>query len=266
MKSITEIKLRDESELESMLVQNPEQIEKGFTILTHQRKTFGFKTLDILGIDSEGILTLIELKYVIDDGQLRQAILYFDWLLQQGTDWISDAYKIQLGDKKIAEKMPQIFLISPEFDDEMLAEAKFIREDIKIRLFKFIALSIEEEKYIKLIEEPIPSIKLIETKPWTLKDNTEYISDKDVKLLFEKFIKRIKEIEKNIEEKPSNYFVSYWIKGRKFCDLYPRKSSFAIGFKVNSEKKWESLNNISTDEQSEDAFKLIYSAYELMKK
>ena len=75
MKSINEIKLRDEAELEALLVQNPDQIEKDFTILTHQRKTFGFKTLDILGIDSEGILTLIELKNTIDEGQLRQAIL-----------------------------------------------------------------------------------------------------------------------------------------------------------------------------------------------
>jgi predicted transport protein len=266
MKSIKEIKLRDEAELEALLVQNPEQIENGFTILTHQRKTFGFKTLDILGIDSEGILTLIELKNSVDEGQLRQTILYYDWLLQQGIDWISDAYRTQLGEKKIAEKMPQIFLISPEFEDEMLTEVKYIREDIKIRLFKFIALEIEEQKYIKLIEDSIQSIKAIETKPWTLKDNVEYISDKEVKSLFVNFIKEIKEIDKGIEEKPLNYFISFWIKGRKFCDLYPRKNSFAIGFKVNSEKKWENLNNISTKEQVENAFNLIFSAYELMKK
>ena len=266
MKSINEIKLTSEAELEALLVQNPEQVEKGFTILTHQRKTFGFKTLDILGIDSEGILTLIELKNSVDEGQLRQSILYYDWLLQQGIDWVSDAYKTQLGGKKIAEKMPQIFLISPEFDDEMFIEVKYIRQDIKIRLFKFITLEIEEHKYVKLIEEPIPSIKALETKPWTLKDNIEYISDNDAKSIFESFIKRIKEIEKNIEEKPSNYFISYWIKGRKFCDLYPRKNSFAVGFKVNTEKKWESLNNISSKEQANEAFEMIYKSYELMKK
>jgi hypothetical protein len=266
MKSINEGKLRDEAELESLLVQRPEQIEKGFTILTHQRKTFGFKTLDILGIDSEGILTLIELKNTIDEGQLRQAILYYDWLLQQGIDWISDAYKNKLGDKKIAEKTPQIFLIAPEFEEEMLTEVKYIREDIKIRVFKFITLEIEEQKYIKLIEQSIPSIKTIETKPWTLKDNIEYIADKEVKSLFENFIKRLKEIEKGIEDKPQNYFISFWIKGKKFCDLYPRKNSFAIGYKVNSEKKWENLNNISTKEQVETAFDLIYNAFEYMKK
>lgn len=266
MKSINEIKFKNEAELEAQLVQYPDQIEKGFTILTHQRKTYGFKTLDILGFDSEGILTLIELKNSVDDGQLKQAVLYYDWLLQQGIDWISDAYKSQLGEKKIAEKMPQIFLIAPEFDDEMLIEAKYIRDDIKVRLFKFIVLEIDESKFVKLIEIPNTGIKLLETKPWTLKDNIEYISDKDIKTLFENFIKKIKEIDKSIEEKPSNYFITYWIKGKKFCDLYPRKNSFSIGFKTNSEKKWEGINNISTKEQFDDAFSQIFSAYELMKK
>jgi len=43
-----------------LLVKDPNQIEEGFKIITHQRRTSGLRRLDILGVDSEGVLTLIE--------------------------------------------------------------------------------------------------------------------------------------------------------------------------------------------------------------
>lgn len=75
----------------------PDQIEEGFLVLTHQRKTFDLRSMDILGVDSENTLTVVELKVVTEADQLRQALQYYDWILQQGIDWVSDAYKTKLG-------------------------------------------------------------------------------------------------------------------------------------------------------------------------
>jgi hypothetical protein len=263
---LKETKVRDEAELEALLVSDPTQIEEGFKVLTHQRKTHGFKTLDILGVDSEGILTLIELKVVIDSGQLKQALLYYDWVLQQGIDWISGAYKSSLGNLKISERMPQIFLIAPDFDEEMFTEVKYVREDIRIRLFRYLVLELEDRKFVKLIEESISAIKGIESKPRSVQDIIDYINDKDVKKLFTSLIDEIKSIEKDIEEKPTEWNLTYWIKGRKFCDLYPRKQAFAVGYKTDTEKKWESVNNISSKDQVVIVLQNITKAFTLMKR
>jgi hypothetical protein len=60
--------------------------------------------------------------------------------------------------------MPQLFLIAPDFDDTLVKEAKYIRTDILIRLFRYVALEINGTKEIKLIETPVKPIRETETK------------------------------------------------------------------------------------------------------
>lgn len=153
------------------------------------------KRLDILGVDSEGVLTLIELKVNLDVKQLRQALEYYDWLMEQGIDWIAGAYKEKLQGTKLKEQMPQIFLIAPDFDDKRIKEAKYIRTNIKVRLFRYLALEINGNKEIKLMETPIPQPREIEAKPMTIKDNINYITEKDVQSLFCSTMERIKSID-----------------------------------------------------------------------
>jgi len=266
---LNEAKIRDESELEALLVKDPNQIEEGFKIITHQRTTSGLKSLDILGVDSGGRLTLIELKVIIDVNQLRQALEYYDWLMMAGIDWVSDAYKEKLQGTKIKEQMPQIFLIAPDFDDKMINEAKYIHKDINVRLFRYLSLEINGNKEIKLLETSIPQMREIEAKPMSIKDNINYIIEKDVQSLFRSTMERIKSIdEKHIEEKVANYVISYWISGKKFCDIYPKKKYFNVGYKTDeTEQKWDWKNNILEEKQINEVFEnKIKKAYELMKK
>jgi len=266
--ALKDAKIKDESELESLLVGDTNQIEEGFKIITHQRKTYGQNKLDILGVDSQGILTVAELKVTIDSNQLNQALNYYDWILEQGLDWIIEAYKHKLKGIKIEQKMPQIFLIAPDYDDNMVREAKYIRNDIQLRLFRYVAFEVNGEKEIKLMETSIPKIREIETKPWTIQDNIDYISEKSVQNLFREMMQKIKTIkEKQIEEKSGNWVVSYWISGRKFCEIYPKKKWFAIGFKTDeNEQKWDWITNITRKEQIESIFQeKVIKAYNLMK-
>lgn len=264
---LKDTKIKDEAELEAILIAEPDQIEDGFIVLTHQRKTFGLRSMDILGIDQENTLTVVELKVVTEVNQLRQAIQYYDWILQQGIDWVSDAYKHKLGERKITERMPQIYLIAPEFDNETIVEAKYLRSDIRVRVFKYLALELNNKKHIKLVEVTISPIKEIETKPWTVDDNKNYISDKDIRKLFSQLIDRIKQIDLKVAEEPSNWCVRYWINGRKFCELYPKKSYFNVGLKTDEEnKKWDSVSNIISADMVDTVFERIKNAFELMKK
>ncbi|VVB74627.1 Endonuclease NucS [uncultured archaeon] len=81
---LKEAVLKDEAELEALLIKNPAQIEEGFSIITHQ-KTHKSSRLDILGLDSNKTLTLLELKVVSDVGQLRQALSYYTWILDKSS-------------------------------------------------------------------------------------------------------------------------------------------------------------------------------------
>ena len=264
---LKEAKIKDEAELESLLVKDPNQIEEGFKVITHQSKTYGQTKMDILGVDSKGVLTVIELKIITDVNQLRQALNYYDWVLEQGLDWIIDAYKHKLKDTKIEQSMPQIFLIAPDFDERMIREVKYIRDDVIIRLFRYLAFEVNDKKEISLLEVSIPQVRNIETKPWSIQDNIDYISDDGIREIFKEMKKKIKAISENIEEKPGNYFIGYWISGKKFCELYPKKKWFGIGFKTDeNEQRWDWITNITTKEQMEDILQdKIIKAYNLMK-
>ena len=264
---LNDAKIRDEPELEALLVRDPNQIEEGFKVITHQRRTHRQNKLDILGVDSQGVLTVAELKVTTDVNQLRQALNYYDWIMEQGLDWIVEAYKYKLKGITVEQRMPQVFLIAPDFDEKMIRETKYIRNDIQVRLFRYLALEVDGDKKIKLMEISVPKIREIETKPWSIQDNIDYISESSIKDLFSAMMKNIKGInEKQIEEKPGNYVISYWISGKKFCEIYPKKKWFAIGFKTDeNEQRWDWITDITTKEKVEVILEhKVIKAYNLM--
>lgn len=169
--ALKEAKIGNDEELKALLIKDPNQIEENFNIITHQRKYSGLKNMAILGLDYEGVLTLIELKVNVDGTQLRQALEYYDWLMEQGIDWVTDLYSERL-QNAIKEQTPQIFLIALDFDDRMVKEAKYIRPDIKVKLFRYLALEINGKKEIKLMETPIQQALEIEREP-SITENKE---------------------------------------------------------------------------------------------
>src|SRR3990172_5259164 len=82
-----------ERELESILVANPDVIEQGLHIISHQHPTDS-GPLDILAVDSEGTLVIIELKNEASDGHLDQGLRYYDWC-RLNISWISQIYSAQ---------------------------------------------------------------------------------------------------------------------------------------------------------------------------
>jgi len=93
--ALQEAELKDETELEFLLKQDLEQIEKGLKAITNQLKTSTGR-IDILAIDSDKNLVIIELKQFSDENQMSQAVAYFDWILKN-IDWIKDAYNLSIG-------------------------------------------------------------------------------------------------------------------------------------------------------------------------
>jgi hypothetical protein len=70
-----------EADMAKMLYDNPEMIEKGFAPVSQEEQTkYGF--IDVLGIDKEGILTVVECKrYCADLGAVTQLRRYVERLM-----------------------------------------------------------------------------------------------------------------------------------------------------------------------------------------
>ena len=101
----------------------------------------------------------------------------------------------------------------------------------------------------------------------TIDDNINYIDDEAVRKIFKLTMQKIKAIdEKNIQQKEGNWVITYWISGLKFCELYPRKQYFGIGFKTDeNEQRWDSINNLPKDQIDDIINEKITKAYKLMK-
>ena len=129
-------------------------------------------------------------------------------------------------------------------------------------------MEIENHKFIKLIEENISPLNEIAEKPWGVEENIAYIEDDEIKKLFKSAMAKIKSISDTVEEKADKYTIRYWINGRKFCEIGPKKKYIVIGFKTDeTESKWDYITNISTMEQLDEIFNdKVIKGFNLMKK
>lgn len=233
---LSEVELRDEAELEGILRREPTQIEDGFRIIAKQPRTSEGRRLDLLGVDREGVLTVVELKITVDANQLSQALDYYDWVVER-FDWI----KHNLPDESVVvrDQMPQIFLIAPDFDPKLVTFAKYVREDVKVRLLRYVALAVGEKKdvHIKCLDVQIPPVSAVEGPPPKLEDQLSYIQDSKVR---EAYSRIRTELQQFCNEEPliRSWGVAFYKNGRKFADINPRREALTIGWK-DEEKGWD---------------------------
>jgi len=228
--SLKDAKIANESELEEILNNNPEMIEEGFRMLGNQKRTKPHrKRLDLLGVDSNGTLTVVELKAREDDSQLPQAIEYFDWLLERGLSFFSHYFS----DEKIENKTPRIILVAPEFSERTVKLCKYISEEVQISLRQYFCFEVDGKKVIKLIDKPIPPVTPIEESP-TLEKLIDYIKEEEPKKCFETAIKLMEGIDKeNVRYSLLPYRINFIHKssGLKFAELYPKRKYFIARWK-----------------------------------
>ena len=233
---LSEVELRDEAELEGILRREPTQIEEGFRIIAKQPRTSEGRRLDLLGVDREGVLTVVELKITVDANQLGQALDYYDWVVER-FDWI----KHNLPDESVVvrDQMPQIFLIAPDFDPKLVTFAKYLREDVNVRLLRYVALAVGEKKdvHIKCLDVQIPPVSAVEGPPPKFEDQLSYIQDSKIR---DAYARIREELDQFSNEEPSirGWGVSFYKNGRKFADINPRREAFTIGWK-DEEKGWD---------------------------
>ncbi len=214
IKSVT---IGERDELEPILVANPDIVEEGLRIISHQQQT---KTgpLDILGVDSEGTLVVIELKNEAAEGHLDQGLRYYDWC-RTNLAWIAEAYK-EFGIN--LKSLPRLFLIAPSFTDTVKQIAKYVAVGVDLRLLEYHAVENEKgEKGLICREldfgQPPEPPRII-----SLAEKAKHFEDTKVRKLWESILAELS--KQGIEVKPvSGLSVTLWYKGKRFMWMAPRK-------------------------------------------
>ena len=256
--------VKDELELESLFKRNPEQIERGLRVLGSQIRTPPTDSkIDLLCVDSEGVITVIELKLESDEHQMEQIMMYYDWALSN-LDWIKNAYpKYQIKDER-----PRLILIAKSFPERVITLAKYVNEAVtKVDLYTYSAIKVEDKKEVVCTEYRLPQVPEIKEKPKTPEEIIGYIKDDKIKSVCKKVLEDIKNIDsQNIEEGTTKYSIVFKYKGRNICSIDPRRDSFVIGWRdATGEWKWQT--GITSYEQAKELIEEeIKNSYKNLKK
>jgi hypothetical protein len=233
-----------EKELEDLLVENPDAIEKGMKILGRQIQTDS-GPLDILAVDEDGVLTLIELKNEVDDGQLDQGLRYYDWA-RTNIQWISRYFK-----EVDAEQEPRLILIAPAFSENLRRIVKYV--NVNLDLIEYHAIRLPDGKK-GILCRPIeiggpPEPPAVPTR----EGNIKRIENEKVRQLCVECLKELENM--GIEIRPiQNYWFSIWYRGKRFMYLGCKKRFFVCNIQ-KPDGSWTGRIRVTTKEKWEEIFK-----------
>lgn len=236
---IRSISIGERDKLEPLLVANPEVIEDGLRVITHQQQT-DTGPLDILGVDADGTLVVIELKNEAAEGHLDQGLRYYDWC-RQNIAWIAQAFKdFGINDKAL----PRLVLIAPSFTETVRQIAKYVAIGVDLKLYEYQAVENEKKekglicREVDFGEPPEPP------RIMSLADKAKQFEDPKVKRLWEQVVAELP--KQQIEVKPvSGYTVTLWYKGKRFMWMRPRRKWFSADI-LSPAGGWGGLVNVST--------------------
>jgi len=247
-----------ERELEDIIFKNPETIEDGLSILNRQIPT-GSGPLDLLAVDSDSVLTVIELKNEINDGQLDQGLRYYDWV-RSSIEWISRAHS----NKVDVKQEPRLILIAPDFSDTLKIIAKYI--NIPLDLMRYVAFQLQDgDKGVHIEPVEIGAPPEAPTIP-TEEENLQHIENESVRKLCKEALGQL--IEKGVEVRPiNNYWFSLWYRGKRFMYLGCKKTFFVCEIQ-KIDGSWSGRERISMKSDWENLFSnnIILILEELSKK
>ena len=213
-----------ESELEDLVRQAPDLIEKGLRFVDHQTFTSRGR-LDVLLVDSGNALCVTELKVSEDDGMLVQGLDYYDYV-STNLDGFARAY----GQHKIdPTQMPRLFLIAPSFSVTLLNRIKWI--DIPVSLFTLQCIELEDAK-----GQALPVYKEItapgapeQVEAYSIDERYDYITNPDVRRLAKELVAEIEGWDtKRVLAEAIKNDISIKVSGRVLAYLAPRRQFFLV--------------------------------------
>ena len=143
--SIEKISIESRHELEQMIVNEINLVEKGLTVICSNVPVNDKTTLDVLCHDDNGQLVIIQLNVHEDDAMLLQGLQSLDYV-----DKFKSFLKATYNKHKIDDKeKPRLILIAPSFSDAVRRAVESMK-GIRIDLYEWEYLKLGDHKGLRL--------------------------------------------------------------------------------------------------------------------
>jgi Holliday junction resolvase-like predicted endonuclease len=236
-----------EKDLEDRIIKHPQLIESGLQCLEHQLHTSSGR-LDILFVDSNGVLVVSELKVVEDAYMLFQALDYFDFVAEkiEGFARLYSKYDVDV------EKYPRLMLIAPSFSPIMINRCRWLNQDIQISLYvyQYISFPINKEDTLVFIPQEISARPTVLTKAPELAELLTYIKNENIRQIAKRLLDETKSLSHEITVDPLQWGRSVKYKGTVLFYWEPRQAFIRVST-FNEDGEWTGINVEKEDEYSE---------------
>jgi|YelNatPaOPRAMG01_1025707.scaffolds.fasta_scaffold03633_16 hypothetical protein len=143
--SIEKISIESRHELEQMIVNEINLVEKGLTVICSNVPVNDKTTLDVLCHDGNGQLVIVQLNVQEDDAMLLQGLQSLDYV-----DKFKSFLKATYNKHKIDDKeKPRLILIAPSFSDAVRRAVESMK-GIRIDLYEWEYLKLGDHKGLRL--------------------------------------------------------------------------------------------------------------------
>ena len=257
-----EIPELSESELELMIREHPHFIEHGLRYVASQRRA-GRGPLDLLLVDSGNALVVAELKVVISDEMLFQALDYFDYVYSN-LERIALAYEVK-GFKIDPYQEPRIMLVAPDFSQSLMNRCKWLKGRIDLYRFRYLNVKKEGQELGKILDfisvdiPPIPEREEVYTKQKVL----DYITAEEEKKAANDFLNEIEKWD-GVKIDAVKSALSIKFKKDVFVYLYPIRAGFHVDGYLSGHE-WKYLATVKSPEDVKAAISATKQAYDNIK-
>lgn len=242
LETVRQLGIKSESELEQMLIENPDAIEEGLRILENQvPASRGF--IDLLAVDTDGTLVIVELKKESDDRILTQALEYYDFARDNSERFaqIYSDYKIK------AHVEPRLFLIANTYSATVLAAARYT--NVPLTLYTYAYLGMGDMRGLYLTEVSVPPPREFGRERKSVEQHVAYITDGTANQACRHVLDWLSSLDPNqIRAHGLKYRISVKYRGNNFVDIHTRRSYFRMSWRPN----WGEGHNISTSDDFTD--------------
>lgn len=249
-----------ESQLEELVRQAPDLIEGGLRFLDHQVKT-DRGPLDVLLLDSGGALVVAELKVVVDDEMLMQALDYYDYVVRN-RDGFARAYA---GKGIDPDQDIRLVLIAPDFSNLLLNRLKWLNVQPELFSYQVLEFSDEPGSLTPVFKEVIAPSLPARVASYSFDDMYNYITDTNVRSLAKNLVSAVQAWESGgLEASPIQDAISIKRAGRILAYLYPRRKFFLVGY-YDDEGNWP-MERIASQSDLEGILKTLRNRLEWLQK
>ena len=214
---------------------------------------------DFLCVDNNGSLTIIEAKLGTDKHIIDQAIRYYKMV---------EKYKYliaKLNPKIKPDETIKIILISEDYTADTKNIIKFLNLDIN----PYVYLTLIDEEtgkigiHFKEVEIPITTTSITEPKIKTLEDHRNYLSDDNLRAVYDSISVKVKNFKIGIEDYSTESYVGFKLKGRQLGVIVCRRTYFwLIAGVYDEDGKYIENKGVKIETGEEEG---IFEIYQLIK-